>query len=89
MFFSVTEDSKIRTEFEIFEKGFFTFGLQEIWQTGVKMGKRIEEHESDWTVVFLDQGQKVINGLKTALFYKEIHHFYLVTGFGIFGGWNS
>lgn len=53
------------------------------------MGKWIEEHESDGTVVFLDQYQKIVNGLKTALFNKEIHHFNLVIGFEIFGSRNS
>jgi hypothetical protein len=53
------------------------------------MGEWIEEHESNGTVVFLDQAQKIVNGLKTSLFEKEIDHFNLVIGFEIFGSRNS
>ncbi len=50
------------------------------------MGKRIQKHESNRTIVFFDECNKVVDGQDSSIFKEEIDHFNLISCFNILTG---
>lgn len=83
MFFIVTSNNKMITVLKVLDKRFFWFGLDHAWKAGKKMGKWVEEHESDGLILFFEDCNKIIDCLKSSILEKEINHLDLIISFEI------
>lgn len=50
------------------------------------MGKRIQEHESNGTIVLFNEHNKIVDSLYSTIFEEEIDHLDLISSFDILTG---